>query len=73
MADIKFEIKETYHSRQKAGQKNAILLAGTENIMRSRYKKRPKAKIHLFTNVIYCADCGTGLWFLKNRNSITAQ
>ncbi|MFS0779271.1 recombinase family protein [Neobacillus sp. 3P2-tot-E-2] len=39
-----------------------------QNIMKSRYMKRPKAKIHLFTNVIYCADCGTGLWFLKNRN-----
>ena len=39
-----------------------------QNIMKSRYKKRPKAKIHLFTNVIYCADCGTALWFLKNRN-----
>ncbi|MCB7162447.1 zinc ribbon domain-containing protein [Bacillus subtilis] len=36
--------------------------------MKSRYTKRPKAKVHLFTNVIYCADCGTGLWFLKNRN-----
>ncbi|MDF2787668.1 MAG: recombinase family protein [Neobacillus sp.] len=39
-----------------------------QNIMKSRYQKRPKAKIHLFTNVIFCADCGTGLWFLKNRN-----
>lgn len=39
-----------------------------QNIMKSRYTKRPKAKIHLFTNVVYCADCGTGLWFLKNRN-----
>lgn len=39
-----------------------------QNIMKSRYAKRPKVKIHLFTNVVYCADCGTGLWFLKNRN-----
>jgi site-specific DNA recombinase len=39
-----------------------------QNIMKSRSAKRPKAKIHLFTNVVYCADCGTGLWFMKNRN-----
>jgi hypothetical protein len=35
--------------------------------MKSRYVKRPKAKVHLFTNVIVCADCGTSLWYLQNR------
>ncbi|WP_369447729.1 recombinase family protein [Neobacillus sp. BF23-41] len=36
-------------------------------MMKSRYTKRPKAKKHLFTNIVYCADCGTSLWFMQNR------
>jgi site-specific DNA recombinase len=35
--------------------------------MKSRYKKRPKAKKHLFTNVIYCSDCGTAMWYMQDR------
>jgi site-specific DNA recombinase len=39
-----------------------------QNLMKSRSVKRPKAKIHFFTNGVYCADCGTGLWLMKKRN-----
>lgn len=38
-----------------------------QRMLESRYVKRPKMKTHLFTNVIYCADCGTSLWYLQNR------
>ncbi|WHY01361.1 recombinase family protein [Neobacillus sp. DY30] len=38
-----------------------------KTIMKSRYYKRPKAKRHLFTNIVYCADCGTSLWYLHDR------
>ncbi|OIJ16506.1 recombinase family protein [Anaerobacillus alkalidiazotrophicus] len=39
-----------------------------QSMMKSRYVKRPKAKTHLFTNLIVCADCGTSLWYMQNRN-----
>jgi hypothetical protein len=26
-------------------------------------------KLHLFTNIAYCADCGTGMWFQSNRQN----
>lgn len=38
-----------------------------QSMMKSRYVKRPKAKKHLFTNLIVCADCGTSLWYMQNR------
>ncbi|WP_232463426.1 recombinase family protein [Tumebacillus avium] len=38
-------------------------------LMKNRYVKRPKAKKHLFTNYLYCADCGTALWYLQNRKA----
>jgi site-specific DNA recombinase len=40
-----------------------------QQLMKSRYVTRPKFKKHLFTNYIYCADCGTSLWYLKNRKA----
>ncbi|RZI52289.1 hypothetical protein EW027_05690 [Aeribacillus pallidus] len=24
-------------------------------------------KKHLFTNIAFCADCGTGMWYRQNR------
>lgn len=36
-------------------------------MLKSRYVKRPKAKRHLFTNVIYCKDCGTSMWYMQDR------
>ncbi|MEH7076954.1 recombinase family protein [Neobacillus drentensis] len=32
-----------------------------------RSKIIPAPKKHLFTNLLFCADCGTGMWFRSNR------
>lgn len=34
---------------------------------RKRKQTKPKAKKHLFTNHLYCADCGKSLWYVQNR------
>ncbi len=33
--------------------------------IRTKYITAPKK--HLFTNILYCADCGKGLWYRSNR------
>lgn len=33
--------------------------------LRKRYITAPK--LHLFTNVLYCVDCGKGMWYRSNR------
>jgi site-specific DNA recombinase len=38
-----------------------------QSMRKSRYAPRPKAKKHLFTNYLFCADCGKSLWYLQNR------
>lgn len=32
-----------------------------------RQKAKPKAKKHLFTNYLFCADCGKALWYVQYR------
>lgn len=34
---------------------------------RKQQKAKPKAKKHLFTNYLYCADCGKSLWYVHYR------
>lgn len=34
---------------------------------RKRQQAKPKAKKHLFTNHLYCADCGKSLWYVQYR------
>ncbi|AIQ62562.1 recombinase [Paenibacillus stellifer] len=34
---------------------------------RKQQKEKPKAKKHLFTNYLYCADCGKALWYVHYR------
>lgn len=34
---------------------------------RKRQKAKPKAKKHLFTNYLFCADCGKALWYVHYR------
>ncbi|CAM3464503.1 recombinase family protein [Marinicrinis lubricantis] len=34
---------------------------------RKRQQAKPKAKKHLFTNYLYCADCGKALWYVHYR------
>ncbi|MEH6957260.1 recombinase family protein [Neobacillus drentensis] len=36
-------------------------------LLESRKRKRPYAEVHLFTNTLFCADCGKGMHFKKNR------
>lgn len=38
-----------------------------QNQIISRKRIRPQQEIHLFTNTIFCADCGRGMHFKKNR------
>ncbi len=34
---------------------------------RKKQQAKPKAKKHLFTNHLYCADCGKSLWYVQHR------
>ncbi|MED4908870.1 recombinase family protein [Brevibacillus centrosporus] len=34
---------------------------------RKQQRVKPKAKKHLFTNYLYCADCGKSLWYVQYR------
>lgn len=38
-----------------------------QQLIKSRKKIRPQQNIHLFTNILFCADCGHGMHFKKNR------
>lgn len=38
-----------------------------QNLIQSRRRIRPKQNIHLFSNMIFCQDCGHGMHFKKNR------
>ncbi|HWO74645.1 MAG TPA: recombinase family protein [Bacillus sp. (in: firmicutes)] len=38
-----------------------------QQLISSRKRKRPQAEVHLFTNTAYCADCGRGMHYKKNR------
>jgi len=36
---------------------------------RKQQQAKPKAKKHLFTNYLFCADCGKALWYILHRKS----
>lgn len=38
-----------------------------QELMKNRKKNYTKVKKHLFTNVLYCSDCGAGMWYRQNR------
>ena len=38
-----------------------------QELMKVRTHKNHHQALHLFTNIIYCADCGKGMHFKKNR------
>lgn len=38
-----------------------------KNIIKSRRRIRPKQNVHLFSNILFCSDCGHGMHFKKNR------
>ncbi|MYL35537.1 recombinase family protein [Pontibacillus yanchengensis] len=35
--------------------------------LKRRSKMIPAPKKHLFTNILFCADCGKGMWYRSNR------
>lgn len=37
-----------------------------QQLIQSRKRTRPQAEKHLFTNTLYCADCGSGMHYKKN-------
>lgn len=43
------------------------MFEAVENLMKQRKKFITAPKLHLFTNILFCADCGKGLWFRSNR------
>ncbi|TMW71158.1 recombinase family protein [Alteribacter natronophilus] len=38
-----------------------------QELMKTRKRNRTKVQLHLFTNLLYCADCGSGMWYRQNR------
>lgn len=40
-----------------------------QNFMKQRKKFITAPKLHLFTNTLFCADCGKGMWFRSNRQN----
>lgn len=38
-----------------------------QSLINNRRKKRPQQNSHLFSNLLFCADCGHGFHFKKNR------
>ena len=38
-----------------------------QNLIQSRRRIRPKQNVHLFSNMLFCQDCGHGMHFKKNR------
>ncbi|PAQ14741.1 recombinase family protein [Bacillaceae bacterium SAOS 7] len=57
-----FIIKNTHEAIISKDMFDAV-----QNQMKVRTKFITAPKLHLFTNVLYCADCGTGMWYRSNR------
>ncbi|MGF9709778.1 recombinase zinc beta ribbon domain-containing protein [Bacillus siamensis] len=38
-----------------------------EAVQNQRKKFITAPKLHLFTNILFCADCGKGMWYRSNR------
>jgi len=70
----------TSDKREKVSTENQITVNNThvgiithqqfnfvQKMMKSRKRNFTKFNKHLFTNVVYCEDCGSGMWFRQNR------
>ncbi|MCL9638017.1 recombinase family protein [Bacillus zanthoxyli] len=44
------------------------LFEAVQEQMKLRKKNLTAPKAHLFTNVVFCADCGKGMWFRSNQS-----
>lgn len=43
------------------------MFEAVQNLMKQRKKFITAPKLHLFTNILFCADCGKGMWYRSNR------
>lgn len=73
-------INVTSTKRKKLAKEEQIVIKNTheaiisredfeavQQLLKLRSKNIPAPKKHLFTNVLYCADCGKGMWYRSNR------
>ncbi|MFD2618375.1 recombinase family protein [Terrilactibacillus laevilacticus] len=73
-------ISVTSTKRKKNASEDIIRVEGThepiiskqdfdlvQQLLKQRSRKHSHAKYHLFTNVAFCADCGKGMHYKKNR------
>ncbi|TCT18902.1 DNA invertase Pin-like site-specific DNA recombinase [Melghiribacillus thermohalophilus] len=73
-------VSVTNKKRKKVSRKDQIIHRNTHEAIISREvfntvqeqlqlrsSKFPAPEKHLFTNILYCADCGKGMWYRKNR------
>jgi site-specific DNA recombinase len=73
-------VSVTSKKRKKVDKNDQIIKKGTHETIISREdfdavqeqlkvrsKTIPAPKKHLFTNILYCADCGKGMWYRSNR------
>ncbi|OIJ16539.1 recombinase family protein [Anaerobacillus alkalidiazotrophicus] len=74
-------VSVTSKKRKQVEQENQIIVKNTHEPIisrdvfdavqhqlkiRTKYITAPKK--HLFTNILYCSDCGKGMWYRSNRN-----
>lgn len=45
------------------------MFEAVQNLMKQRKKFITAPKLHLFTNILFCGDCGKGMWFRSNRQN----
>lgn len=71
----------TLTAREVVPEENQIIVRGThepiisredfetvQRLVKSNQKQYKKVKKHLFTNLLYCSDCQTGMWYKQNRS-----
>lgn len=44
-----------------------------EKILNMRTKAATAPSTHLFSNLIFCEDCGKGMWYKANQKGIVAE
>lgn len=73
-------VNVTSTKRKKIAKKDQIIIKNTheaiisredfeavQQLLRSRSKTIPAPKKYLFTNILFCSDCGQGMWYRSNR------
>lgn len=63
LPEKEYVIKENTHKAIVAPE----IYWAVQDLIISRSRTRPQQEKHLFTNTIYCEDCGRGMHYQKNR------